>query len=187
MKVNIVKIVVVFLLTMVFSGCSKFYATAPEKDMTLSVKNKIPVKVKLKQTGSSIVVHSPQSDIKKNVDDIIFDSPIFVEDSASTNVLNIDIVHSNEHGGAEMGNAVLTGASLYLIPGVADSNVDINISMNGVKNSYRGELVIAQGLGASSMIDKDKYIEDHPLNLMKNLLKNAIDEFTLVYLKEEKN
>ena len=109
-----------------------------------------------------------------------------MEDGTSSKVLKIDIKHSNEHGGAEMGNALLTGASLYLIPGVADSDVSIDVSMDGVTSNYQGELVVAQGMGANSMVDKTKYTEDSALNLMKNLIKNAVDKFTLAYLEKNK-
>lgn len=187
MKKSFIIWIPVSLAVFFFNGCATYYATAaPEEHSDIRINKQVPVKVELKQTGSSIVVQLPDEDIRKNVSDVLFDNPIFVEDESSSKILKIDIRHSNAGAGAELGNALLTGASLYLIPGVTDSVVDIGVSLDGKSSNYQGELVAVQGLGASSMIDKTKYTEDAPLNLMKDLIKNAIDEFTVVYLKKQK-
>lgn len=178
----IFKYLVLSVSLLFFSGCARYYSTAPETQQNMSINNRIPVKVQLAKIGSSIVVDLPEHVLKKNVDDILYDSPVFFENNTSKNVLEIVIKHHNDHGGAEIANAVLTGASLYLIPGVADSDVDINISMNGISSNYQGELVLSQGIGADAMIDKTKYKEDNVLNVTKNLIKNAMDKFTTVYL-----
>lgn len=174
------------LAGILFSGCAKFYVTSSQNYESPSTEKRISVKVELTQTDWSIIVSMPDKDIKKNATDVLLDSPVFVEDESSNNILKIDIIHSNAHGGAELGNAMLTGASFYMIPGVADSDVNITVSMNGISNSYQGELVMAQGLGADSMVNKTKYTEDSPRNLMKVLIKNAVNKFSIVYLTNRK-
>ena len=176
------KYIVLVVSIILFSGCSKYYATAPVEHPVFSHNEAIPVKVKLKKIDSSIVVNLPEKTLKKNMTDILFDNPVFSEDNTSINTLNITVKHHNDHGGAEMANAVVTGLSLYLIPGVADSDVDINISMNGVSSNYKGELVVSQGMGADAMIDKTKYKEDNAFNITKDLLRNAMNKFTSIYL-----
>jgi len=184
MKRNITNTIYVLLSLFMFSGCSTYYYTASQGHELPTVKEEIPVKIALTQKDWSIVVKLPDKDIKKNISDVVFDNPVFREDNSSDRILKVDIVHSNDHGGAELSNALLTGASLYLIPGVADSDVSIDISIGDFTTNYKGELIVAQGMGASSMIDKEKYKEDQPLNLMKNLIKNAIDKFTTAYMKK---
>ncbi len=184
MTKHIMKLGLISLVIILFSGCAKYYSNSLEEHETFKITKQIPVKVELQQTDWSIVINLSDENVKENVSDVLFDNPIFIEDETSNKVLKIDIKHSNDHGGAEMGNAILTGASLYLIPGVADSVVDINVSMDKVSSDYQGELIVAQGMGASAMIDKAKYTEDSAFNLMKNLIKNAIDKFTLVYLED---
>lgn len=185
MKKLIIKAFALALFISLFSGCSKYYVTSPQNNQIPNVEKRIPVKVELTQTDWSIIVSLPDKDIKKNATDVLFDSSVFVEDDTSINIMKIDIVHNNAHGGAELGNAVLTGASFYLIPGVADSDVNISVSMNGIKSDYQGEMITAAGLGADSMIDKTKYTEESPWNLMKNLIKNAVDKFAVVYLEKK--
>lgn len=187
MKKLVIKLLALISLISLFSGCSKFYATSPQDYKIPNVEKRIPVKVELTQTDWSIIVSLPDKEIKKNATDVLFDNSVFVEDDSSNNIMKIDVVHSNAHGGAELVNAVFTGGSLYLIPGVADSDVNISVSMHGISSDYQGEMVLASGLGAESMVDKAKYVEDSPLNLMKNLIKNAIDKFTVVYLNTNKN
>lgn len=187
MKKLVIKLLTLISLISLFSGCSKFYATSPQDYKIPNVEKRIPVKVELTQTDWSIIVSLPDKEIKKNATDVLFDNSVFVEDDSSNNIMKIDVVHSNAHGGAELVNAVFTGGSLYLIPGVADSDVNISVSMHGISSDYQGEMVLASGLGAESMVDKAKYVEDSPLNLMKNLIKNAIDKFTVVYLNTNKN
>jgi hypothetical protein len=176
------KYLILIVSIILFSGCSKYYATAPNAHQEFSTNEAVPVKVKLKQHDWSLVVHLPEKTLNQNMTDILFDNPIFFEDDTAKNTLNITIKHHNDHGGAEMANAVLTGSSLFLIPGIADSDVDINISMNGISSNYKGELVVAQGLGAASMIDKNKYKEDNAFNITKDLMRNAMDKFTKIYL-----
>ncbi len=183
MKKSILGLAPIFLALVFFSGCSKYYATSSQEHQVFRAEKQVPVKVELTQTDWSIVVNLPEKDIKKNVTDVLFDNPIFREDNNSSKILKVDITHTNDHGGAEMANAMLTGASLYLIPGVADSDVNINVSIGEISSNYKGELIVAQGLGANSIVDKTKYTEDTPLNLMKDLIRNAIDTFTLVYLE----
>jgi hypothetical protein len=185
MKKSILKLTTILFLTISFSGCAKYYSTSLEEEQNFSVKHGTPVKVEMTQTDWSIVVNLPDKDIKKNISDALFDNPVFIEDEKAEKTLKVDITHSNDGGGAEMANAVLTGASLYLIPGVADSEVSIDVSIDDLSTNYKGELIVAQGMGASAMIDKEKYTEDTPLNLMKNLIKNAINKFTITYLKEK--
>lgn len=184
MKNFMIKASILALFMSLFSGCSKYYVTSPQNNQIPNVEKRIPVKVELTQSDWSIIVSLPDKDIKKNATDVLFDSSVFVEDDTSINIMKIDILHNNAYGGAELGNAVLTGASFYLIPGVADSDVNISVSMNGVKSDYQGEMIVAQGLGADSMVDRAKYTEESPLNLMKNLIKNAVDKFTVVYLEK---
>ncbi len=43
-------------------------------------------------------------------------------------------------------------------------------------------LIVAQVMAGASMIDKKKYQEDNVLNITKNLIRNAMDKFTTVYL-----
>ena len=181
---NIIILLLVTMALFIFSGCAKYYSSKNENYKPSIVQNQIPVKVELAQKDWSIVYAAPDQDVKKNVSDILFDSQVFKEDNESSNVMKIDILHRNDHGGAELLNATLTGASLYLIPGVADSEVDINVSMNNVSSFYIGEMIVAQGIGSAAMIDDEKYIEDNPQNLMKNLLRNAINKFTEKYINE---
>lgn len=178
----IFKYLILFISIILFSGCSKYYATAPVEHPAFPHYKEIPVKVKLKKIDWSIVVDLPEKNLKKDVTDILFDNPVFSEDNNSKNILDITIKHHNDHGGAELGNAFLTGFTLGIIPGVADSDVDINISMNGISSEYKGELVVAQGMAGASLIDKKKYQEDNILNITKNLIRNAMDKFTTVYL-----
>lgn len=167
------------------SGCATYYSTAPVKYDIQPVEKKIPVNVELTQKDWSIVINPPQETVRKNITDILFDSPVFTEQSNAAKTMKIDILHRNDHGGAELAGAMLTGATLYLVPGVADSDVDITISMDNVSTKYTGELIVAQGMASSSLVDKQKYVQDSPMNLMKNLLQNAVNEFTTVYLKSQ--
>jgi hypothetical protein len=182
MKKTLLVLLTVLLNIFVFTGCARYYATAPTADISrLNVNNTIPVKVDLKQDGSSIVYSLPDETLKEQVKSILFRHKVFSENENSDDIMNISIKHHNEDGGLELLNAVLVGLSLYVIPGVADSYVDITISLNNVSNTTVGELVVSQGSIASEMVDKEIYIEEDGQNLMKNLIQNALDEFSIKY------
>lgn len=172
------------IIALSMSGCATYYSTMPIKYDIASIEKKIPVNVELTQEDWSIVVNPSQETVRKNITDILFDSSVFTEQSNASKTMKVKIVHHNDHGGVEMASAVLTGATLYLVPGVADSDVDITISIDNVSTKYNGELVVAQGMASGALVNKQKYVEDSPMNLMKNLLQNALNQFTEVYLKE---
>lgn len=168
---------------LLFSGCAKYYATAPVKHEIPVVSTKVPVKVEVTQSGWSMVIHESDAAVEKHVKSIISNSPVFVENNTSNHTLKIDIMHSNPHAGLGFLGATLTGLSLYAIPSIADSDVNITVSSDEIKNTYNGELVVAQGSVSSAMIDANKYTADKPNNLLTSLIKNALDEFTIVYLQ----
>lgn len=185
MKKSFVSLVLIPVSVFLFSGCAKYYATSPVKHEIPAVSKKIPVKVEVTQSDWSIVINESEQAVKKHVSDTVYNSSVFKESNDADHTLKVDIKHSNAHGGAEMLGAMLTGASLYIIPSVADSDVDITISMDEIINTYKGELVVAQGSVSRAMIDANKYTADEPLNLMTNLIDNALNEFTIVYLKNK--
>lgn len=168
-----------------FSGCAKYYSTSSVETERISIEKEIPVKVKITKSDWSIVVNLSDEKIRQDVLEVIKNNPVFVENNSSSEVLHVDIKHSNEDGSSEMTGAFFTGLTLYLIPSVADSVVDITVSMNNVTSRYTGELVVAQGLGSRAFIDDGKYTTDKPQNLMKNLIKNALDQFTVEYMKQK--
>lgn len=168
-----------------FSGCAKYYSTSSVETEKFTIEKEIPVKVVMKKHDWSIVVKLSADQIKQDIIEAIKDNPIFEENNSSSQVLHVDIKHSNEDGSAEMTGAVLTGLTLFLIPSVADSVVDITVSMDNVTSTYTGELIVAQGLGSRAFIDDDKYTTDKPQNVMKNLIKNALDQFTVEYMKQK--
>lgn len=170
---------------LLFSGCAKYYATAPVKHEIPVVSKKVPVKVEVTQSGWSMVIHETDAAVEKHVKSVISNSPAFVENNTSSHTLKIDIVHSNPNAGLGFLGATLTGLSLYAIPSVADSEVNITVSSDGINNTYNGELIVAQGSVSRAMIDANKYTADEPNNLLTTLIKNALDEFTIVYLHNQ--
>ncbi len=180
---KITTLVATAIIIFSFSGCATYYATSPIKHEIPQIQKKVPIKIKLTQTGSSIVINQKDEKIKQHLSDLMLNSIIFTENNESSQILQIGIQHSNDNSGLELTGAFITGLSLYLIPSVADSNVDITISSNEIKSTYKGELVVAQGMAHNSLIDKNKYTENEPLKVMKDLLKNALDQFTSIYLK----
>lgn len=175
-----------FLATLfLFTGCTKYYYTSHIKHEIPVENKKIPVKIEVTQSNGSIIVNSPINAINIFATEAVLNNPIFTVKSSSTQVIKIDIQHSNNHPGAELIGAMITGASLYIVPSKADSDVKIIVSTDGITNEYNGELVITQGLASSSFIDNKKYTEGEPEDILRNLIMNAVDEFTLVYLKNK--
>ncbi len=174
MKFQALGFILIGSFTLFFNGCAKYYSSAPTQVSIPTVEKKTPVKIDMTQSDWSIVVKVPDDVVRKNVSDALFDNPVFIEDATSNNIMKINVLHSNGHGGAELAGAAITGASLYLIPSVADSDVDIEVSVGEIKNNYKGELVVSQGMAGDALIDKTKYQSDIPLNLLKNLIKNRM-------------
>ena len=188
MKINtlIIKVALTFIPVFVMTVCTKYYSSAPVTYNTQSIDKKIPVNVELTQKDWSIVIKLPDATVQKNVTDVLFDNPVFVEETNATKKMKIDILHHNDNGSVEIVGAMLTGASFYVIPSRTDSDVDITISMDDITTKYTGEMGVVGGLVASSLIDEKKYTKDNPMNLMKNLIKNAVGQFTENYLKQHK-
>jgi hypothetical protein len=180
--------IVIFLfigmVLLIFSGCAQYYVSIPTNNYEKNKsKEVIPVKVIVKQIDWSIVVNQPESEVKIYVSDIIANSEIFKENQNSEEILYVDIEHKNENGSLEM-----TGASLYLIPTSASSDVIITIrSSKGVSNIYKGEMIVSQGFAGNSLIDSNKYIKEEPQSLLKNLIKNAFDEYSNIYMNNFNN
>ncbi len=175
---KITTLVAMAIIIFLFSGCATIYVTSPIKYETQQVKEKIPIKIHLTQTDSN---NDSNEKMKKHLSNLMLNSTIFTENNESSQVLQVNIKQSNDNLGLELTGVFISGLSLSLIPSVADDNVDITISSNGVKSEYKGELVLALGLVSSLLIDKNKYTESE--NAMKDLLKNALDDFTSIYLK----
>ncbi len=172
------------MVMLIFSGCSKYYVSIPANNYEKNkLKEKIDVKVIVKQIDWSIVVHQPERVVKKYVSDVIANSGIFEENQNSEEILYVNIEHKNDNGVLEMFGAVFTGLSLYLIPTSASSDVIITItSSKGVSNIYKGEMIVSSGFVGDSLIDSNKYIKDKPQNLLKNSIKNAFDEYSNIYM-----
>jgi hypothetical protein len=184
---KILIISLIFITSIIFSGCSKYYSTVSHVDLPVITKKQVPVKIKLTQEDWSIVVKLSDEVVKRQTILKINDNPLFVYDENATNTLIVHIKHSNENGAGDMMGAVLTGASFYIIPSTAKSDVTILISLNGLETIYKGEIGVAQGLAKSSMIDKEKYEVSSPAEVLMKLTNYALDEFTIAYLKNELN
>jgi hypothetical protein len=186
---KIVSFLFIGMVMLIFSGCAQYYVSIPTNNYEKNKsKEVIPVKVIVKQIDWSIVVNQPESVVKIYVSDIIANSEIFKENQNSEEILYVDIEHKNENGFLEMTGAFLTGASLYLIPTSASSDVIITIrSSKGVSNIYKGEMIVSQGFAGNSLIDSNKYIKDKPQSLLKNLIKNAFDEYSNIYMNNFNN
>ena len=163
-----------------FTGCSKskFYYTKAKAQENIHIKKQIPVKLNVQQSGSSyngIGLQTLTDDIK----DIVFDNKLFTEELSSNKTLNINVKNIGESSIPAVSGAVLTGLTLGLTPNVIDRVIIINIQLDGVESTYKGEIIHTQGTGS---VDEE-YTEDYSINLVKNLVKNALDEFTVKYYR----
>lgn len=173
------------LFIILLSGCSTYYATASKTKLPEITQEQIHVKVQTTQKDWSIVAKLPDETVDIYTKIIVDRNPLFFRDENATNILHVDIIHSNDNGVLEMLGAVITGISYSVIPNEATSNVLIKISLNGVETEYRGELGVAQGMARSALIDKSKYTVGDSQFILNGLIINALDEFTIAYLNKE--
>lgn len=182
-KSLVFQIVIAFLTVQFFSGCAKYYYT----DKNTIIKDqityeKIPVKVNLEVKGSSVILNPSKKSLYEDINEILSDNPLFIEQENSEYIMNIEIQHTDDNPGAELLGAVITGLSLYIIPSTGSSDVDININIDDIATSYYSEQMIAQGLIGPAFVDNEKFTEGNSSNVFKNILKDAIEKFTNVYI-----
>ena len=177
-------LIIVFIFTLAFSGCSTYYSTTSKTKTPEVTQEEIHVRVQTTQEDWSIVCKLPDEAVDFYAKAIVDKNPLFVNDENSTNILQIDIFHSNDNGVLELVGAAVTGASLYIIPSGATTDVTIKISLNEFKTKYEGELGFAGGMAQSLLVDKSKYTVGSSRSILNQLIINALDEFTIAYLKQ---
>lgn len=171
-------------LAITFSGCSTYYATASKQKIPEITQKRIPVKVEVTQKDWSIVSKVPDETVKIYANVMVDRNLLFLRDENARDTLHIDIVHSNDNGALEMSGAIITGASFFIIPGRATSDVTITITLNEFSTEYKGEIGVAQGIAKSALIDKEKYTVSNADNVLNVLIANALNQFATAYLKQ---
>ncbi|MDO9206749.1 MAG: hypothetical protein Q7T91_00725 [Sulfuricurvum sp.] len=178
---KILNISLLSLLMFQFTGCankSKFYYTKAKVQEKIYIEKQIAVKIDVNQSGSSYTGVGLQT-LTDDIKDLVFDNKLFIEESNSSKTLKINVKNVSVSGSAGKGGAVATGLTLGIVPYIADQVIIVNIQLDDFESVYEGEAVHTMGSGFAG----EKYTEDYNFNLVKNLVKNALDEFTVKYYK----
>lgn len=167
-------------LLLLFSGCgaSKYYYTKGKIHENIHVEKQIAVKIDVIQSGASytgIGIQTLTDDIK----DLLAENKLFIQNANANKILKIHVENLNENATLAYSGAVLTGLTLGFSPNIIDRVIVVNIQLDGIESSYQGEIIHTQGTGSAGK----NYTQDYSINLVKNLVKNALDEFSLKYYK----
>ncbi len=172
----------------VLSGCVGRYSTSSPRVEQFDTVLKLLVRSEIVVAGSGAVVHTSNKHIGKSVLELLDENPVFEYSSSSDRVLKIKIQHANDDAIFEQIFVNLLRVSYYLLPFnlgsiITDSDVKITITLDDISSTYKGELVTAYGLIGMVMVSSnDEYATDRSKNVLKNLIKNALDKFTVEYL-----
>lgn len=169
-------------LTFQFTGCisNKYYYTKDKVQENIYIEEKIAVKIDVKQSGQSYTNIGLQS-LRDDIKDLIHENKLFVDNSNSNKILMIHVENISENSSITLSGAAFTGLTLGSIPNIIDRVVIVNIQLDDQKSTYKGEIIHTQGTGFAG----DNYTEDYSINLVKNLVKNALNEFTVKYYKNQ--
>lgn len=176
---KIIKLFTILFLMLSFVGCTKYnhYYTREITQENVSLEKKIPVNI-LVTTNRDDWGGIGKQRIEDDIKDLLAKSSLFTEDSTSEATLKIDIQHIYENNSAGLASAAFTGLTLGIIPSIIDRDSIITIQLKDIKHEYLGTRMTS-----TARPSMNKYSEGYSSDILKNLVKNALNEFNVKYFR----